>query len=143
MKDPSFQDASGNFSPVAFQAALRNIGMSEAGYLYSLREQNLRRQLLTTVGDVANSPQVLIDALNRYNEERRILRISGLVAIAVLVVVGLASAVAINLNLNGRSEALQRAADTAARRQVTGHRLGRVMKRRAVWATRPPTMVRP
>ncbi|MGH6736317.1 MAG: peptidyl-prolyl cis-trans isomerase [Methyloceanibacter sp.] len=74
MKDPAFQDPTGNFSPIAFQAALRNIGMSEAGYLYSLREQNLRRQLLTTIGEVADSPQVLIDALNRYNEERRILR---------------------------------------------------------------------
>ena len=53
-------------------------------------------------------------------EDRRILRISGLVAIAVLVVVGVASAVAINLNLNGRSEALQRAADTAATSLRTG-----------------------
>ena len=74
MTDPAFQDQAGNFSPIAFQAALRNIGMSEAGYLYSMREQNLRRQLLTTIGDVANSPQVLIDALNRFNGERRVLR---------------------------------------------------------------------
>ncbi|MHA1134161.1 MAG: SurA N-terminal domain-containing protein, partial [Alphaproteobacteria bacterium] len=41
MKDPAFQDASGNFSPLNFQAALRNIGMNEASYLYTLREQNL------------------------------------------------------------------------------------------------------
>ena len=74
MKDPSFQDGSGNFSPLAFQSALRNIGMSEAGYLQTMREQNLRRQLLVTVGDVASSPQTLIDALNRFNEERRILK---------------------------------------------------------------------
>ena len=74
MANPAFQDSSANFNPIAFQQALRNIGMSEAGYIYSLREQNLRRQLLTTVGDVANTPQVLIDALNRFNQERRILR---------------------------------------------------------------------
>lgn len=73
-KDPAFQDGAGNFSPLAFQAALRNIGMTEAGYLYSLREQNLRRQLLVTVGEVANSPRALIDALNQFNEERRILK---------------------------------------------------------------------
>ena len=73
MTDPSFQDSAGNFNPVAFQQALRNIGMNEPGYIYSLREQNLRRQLLTTVGDASNSPQVLVDALNRFNEERRIL----------------------------------------------------------------------
>lgn len=74
MKDPSFQDGAGNFSPLAFQSALRNIGMTESGYLRTLREQNLRRQLLVTVGEVASSPQALIDALNRYNEERRILK---------------------------------------------------------------------
>lgn len=74
MKDPAFQDASGNFSPLNFQAALRNIGMNEASYLYTLREQNLRRQLLVTVGEVAQSPKALMDALNQFNEERRILK---------------------------------------------------------------------
>ena len=71
MGDPSFKDSSGNFSPLALQAALRNIGMSEAEYLYLLREQNLRRQLLITVGEMAGSPRALIDALNQFNEERR------------------------------------------------------------------------
>ncbi|ODS00914.1 hypothetical protein AUC68_13360 [Methyloceanibacter methanicus] len=74
MKDPSFQDASGNFSPLAFQSALRNIGMNEATYLQTLREQSLRRQLLVTVGEVASSPQAIVDALNKFNEERRILK---------------------------------------------------------------------
>lgn len=74
MQDPSFQDAAGNFSPLAFQSALRNIGMNEATYLQTLREQSLRRQLLITVGEVASSPQAIIDALNKFNEERRILK---------------------------------------------------------------------
>ncbi|ODR94372.1 hypothetical protein AUC70_06745 [Methyloceanibacter stevinii] len=74
MKDPSFQDGAGNFSPLAFQSALRNIGMSEGAYLQTLREQTLRRQLLVTVGEVASSPKAVIDALNRFNEERRILK---------------------------------------------------------------------
>jgi peptidyl-prolyl cis-trans isomerase D len=74
MKDPAFQDSAENFSPLAFQAALRNIGMNEASYLYSLREQNLRRQLIVTVGEVANSPKALINALNQFNEERRVLK---------------------------------------------------------------------
>ena len=74
MGDPSFQDGSGNFSPLALQAALRNIGMSEAEYLYLLREQSLRRQLLITVGEMAGSPKALIDALNQFNEERRVLK---------------------------------------------------------------------
>jgi peptidyl-prolyl cis-trans isomerase D len=74
MKDPAFEDPTGNFSPLAFQQALRNIGMSEQGYLNSMRERNLRRQVLTTVGEVANSPDVLLNALNRFNGETRTLR---------------------------------------------------------------------
>lgn len=73
MKDPNFQGPDGKFSPIAFQGALRNLGMSESAYLYSMREQNLRRQLLTTIGKVSNSPKALVDALNRFNEERRVL----------------------------------------------------------------------
>jgi len=73
MKDPNFQGPDGKFNPVAFQGVLRNLGMSEAGYLYTMREQNLRRQLLSTIGKVVKSPKALIDALNRFNEERRVL----------------------------------------------------------------------
>jgi peptidyl-prolyl cis-trans isomerase D len=73
MNDPNFQGPDGKFNPLALQAALRNIGMSEAGYLYSMREQNLRRQLLSTIGKVAASPKALVDALTRFNEERRVL----------------------------------------------------------------------
>ena len=74
MKDPAFKDATGNFSPAAFQQALQSIGMTEQGYLASLRERNLRRQILTTVGEVVNSPEMLIDALNSFNGETRTLR---------------------------------------------------------------------
>ena len=64
MKDPNFKDPTGNFSPAAFQQALQSIGMTEQGYLASQRERNLRRQILSTVGKVANTPDVLVDALN-------------------------------------------------------------------------------
>ncbi len=74
MKDPSFKDALGNFSPGVFQQVLFQIGMNEHNYLASLRESNLRRQVLTTVGKVVNSPAILVDALNSYNGETRTLR---------------------------------------------------------------------
>jgi len=74
MKDPNFKDTAGSFSPAAFQQALHSIGMTEQGYLTSLRERNLRRQILTTVGKVVNSPPMLVDALNRFNGETRTLR---------------------------------------------------------------------
>ena len=74
MRDPAFKDALGNFSPAAFQQALYSIGMNEHSYLMSLRERNLRRQILTTVGKVVNSPAILADALNTFNGETRTLR---------------------------------------------------------------------
>ncbi|HEX9751896.1 MAG TPA: SurA N-terminal domain-containing protein, partial [Methyloceanibacter sp.] len=74
MKDPAFKDTTGNFSPLAFQQALHSIGMTEQGYLISLRERNLRRQILSTVGQVVNSPAMLVDALNSFNGETRTLR---------------------------------------------------------------------
>ncbi len=74
MQDPNFKDATGNFSPALFQQALRNMGLSEQGFLASQRETNLRRQILTTIGKVVNTPEVLVDALDRYNGETRTLR---------------------------------------------------------------------
>jgi peptidyl-prolyl cis-trans isomerase D len=74
MKDPNFKDAAGNFNPLAFQQALQSIGMTEQGYLVSLRERNLRRQILSTVGKVVNSPSMLVNALNNFNGETRTLR---------------------------------------------------------------------
>lgn len=74
MNDPAFKDSLGNFSPAVFQQVLYSIGMNEHGYLASLRESNLRRQVLATVGRVPNSPEILIDALNNFNGETRTLR---------------------------------------------------------------------
>ncbi len=74
MSDPAFKDAAGNFSSVAFQQALARIGMNEQGYLYSLRERNLRRQILTTIGQVLNGPEILVKALSNFNGETRTLR---------------------------------------------------------------------
>jgi peptidyl-prolyl cis-trans isomerase D len=74
MKDPAFKDGLGNFSPAIFQQTLYSMGMNEHSYLKAMRERNLRRQVLSTVGKVANSPLVLLEALNSYNGETRTLR---------------------------------------------------------------------
>jgi peptidyl-prolyl cis-trans isomerase D len=74
MKDPAFKDGLGNFSPAVFQQALYQIGMNEQSYLASLRESNLRRQILATVGQVGTSPEILVTALNNFNGETRTLR---------------------------------------------------------------------
>lgn len=74
MKDPVFQDGTGKFSPASFQQALYSLDMNEQGFLASMREQNLREQILTTVGEVVNTPVMLVEALNRYVGESRTLR---------------------------------------------------------------------
>lgn len=73
-KDPTFQDPTGNFSPLALASILRSLNMSEQGYISEQRERDLRRQLIGTVGDTAPAPQILLDALVRYNDEQRTLR---------------------------------------------------------------------
>lgn len=72
--DPAFKDSTGNFSPIALQQALRNLDMSEQGYLAVEREQNLRRQLLSTVGRSATASPVFLAAFNEFNNETRALR---------------------------------------------------------------------
>jgi peptidyl-prolyl cis-trans isomerase D len=74
MKDPVFQDGTGKFSPASFQQALYSLDMNEQGFLASMREQSLRNQILTTVGEVVNTPALLVDALNSFNGESRTLR---------------------------------------------------------------------
>jgi peptidyl-prolyl cis-trans isomerase D len=72
--DPAFKDSTGNFSPIALQQALRNLDMNEQGYLAAEREQNLRRQLLSTVGRSATASPVFLAAFNDFNNETRSLR---------------------------------------------------------------------
>lgn len=74
MKESAFQDSTGNFSALAFQQALRNMSVTEQGYLAGERERNLRRQLLATVGKSPAASQVFLNALNNYNNETRSLR---------------------------------------------------------------------
>jgi peptidyl-prolyl cis-trans isomerase D len=74
MSDPNFKDATGNFNPGAFQQMLYARHLTEQGYLALLRQDNMRRQIMAVVGEVAKTPEMLVDALNRYNRETRTLR---------------------------------------------------------------------
>jgi peptidyl-prolyl cis-trans isomerase D len=71
MSEPNLKDPAGNFSPIAFQQLLRNIGLSEQGFVDEQRERSLRRQLIGTVSKTVSTPQILLTALNRYNDETR------------------------------------------------------------------------
>lgn len=74
MKDPGLQDSAGNFSPAMLQQYLAQMGMSEQTFLDMQRERNLRRQILSTLGETVATPNLLIDALDTYNNQTRTLR---------------------------------------------------------------------
>ena len=67
----NLQGADGTFDKGAFQDLLRNIGMSEAGYLSMLSRDTVREQLLASVTASAPAPVALADALNQYQGEER------------------------------------------------------------------------
>ena len=71
--DPAFRDASGAFSEAAFHSHLRQIGNSEGRYVALRRREELRDQITDTLLAGLGPPELLIDLLNRYKEETRVL----------------------------------------------------------------------
>ncbi len=71
--DPAFHDASGAFSPAAFQSYLRQIGNSEAGYVALRRKDELRDQITESLLGGVNPPELLIDQLYRYRNQTRVI----------------------------------------------------------------------
>jgi peptidyl-prolyl cis-trans isomerase D len=68
-----FQDLTGKFSKKTFDAALREQGLSEQGYVTQERRNALREQILDIVEHAPDAPRTLLEAMNRFqNEERTI-----------------------------------------------------------------------
>ncbi len=74
MEDPGLQDSAGNFNPAMLQQYLAQMNMSEQAFLDMQRERNKRRQILSTLGQSVATPNLLIDALDTYNNQTRVLR---------------------------------------------------------------------
>ena len=72
-RNPSFQDASGNFSRTIFEQILRNNGLTEAGYVLLARRDANRQQVTGALINELLVPKVLLSAVNRYQNETRIL----------------------------------------------------------------------
>jgi peptidyl-prolyl cis-trans isomerase D len=71
--DPMFQGAGGRFDRMRFQSLLRNVGMTEEGFVRDTRRQMLRQQLASAVAGTVAAPAPLVEALYKYqNESRRI-----------------------------------------------------------------------
>ena len=70
---PAFHGLSGKFSRERFTEVLRNNGLTEQGFLAHERRQALREQALSALGGELSPPAVLLDAVNRYQNEKRVI----------------------------------------------------------------------
>lgn len=72
-QDPAFKGLDGAFSQRTFQNYLRQSGMSEGYYVANRRKEEVREQLTDTLIGGITPPQLLIDLIHRYSEERRVI----------------------------------------------------------------------
>ena len=69
--DPNFRGATGQFDRTRFEQMIRDAGYTEPRYVAEQRNVLLRRQIATTVGGDIVPPTVAMDAINRFQNERR------------------------------------------------------------------------
>jgi len=70
--DPSFRNNLGQFDPAIFRSVLANNGLSEEGYIELLRADLQRRQLISGIVTVDRAPDILVERLFGYRNERRV-----------------------------------------------------------------------
>ena len=69
--DPNFRGANGQFDRTRFEQIIRDAGYTEPRFVAEQRNVLLRRQIATTVGGDIPVPTVAMDAINRFQNERR------------------------------------------------------------------------
>ena len=72
LEDPNFRDGTGRFDANRFSFFLRQINMTEQGYLARLGEDIQRQQLTAAVTSAAVAPQELAEQIFAYRGERRV-----------------------------------------------------------------------
>ena len=70
--EPAFRGPGGQFSREAFVRALQSAGMTEEGFIASLRRDLARQQLVGAVSIGAQVPASVVDPLYRYRNEQRV-----------------------------------------------------------------------
>lgn len=71
VNNPAFKGADGQFNRALFDQALRNINLSEAGFVQEQRSAMARLHLAEAIAGDINVPLAAREALNRYASERR------------------------------------------------------------------------
>src|ERR1700676_2987470 len=69
--DPNFKGTNGAFDPARFEATIRQAGFTEQRYIADQRRVSLRRQIAGTISAGLEPPNVLIEALSRFQNEQR------------------------------------------------------------------------
>ena len=69
--DPNLKGADGKFSKDAFFDRIRQMGMSERGFLTLYRKDELRTQMLGSLIKGLAVPKAFVEMLHAYNEEKR------------------------------------------------------------------------
>jgi peptidyl-prolyl cis-trans isomerase D len=71
MNNPAFKGADGQFNRALFDQALRNVNLSEAGFVQEQRAAMARLHLAEAIAGDVHVPTAAKEALNRYASERR------------------------------------------------------------------------
>ncbi|QRM27446.1 SurA N-terminal domain-containing protein [Microvirga sp. VF16] len=71
MNNPTFKGADGQFNRALFDQALRNVGLSEAGFVQEQRSAMARLHLAEAIAGDITVPVAAKEALHRYASERR------------------------------------------------------------------------
>lgn len=82
LDDPSFKDPGGKFDRAIFQAALRDGGLTEEGFVREQRAIYLRREVAEAVAGDIKPPPALLAAVERYRLEARTVDVATLAAAA-------------------------------------------------------------
>jgi peptidyl-prolyl cis-trans isomerase D len=69
--DPNFKATNGSFDPARFAAAIQQFGYSESRYIADQRRVSLRRQIAGSISAGLTPPNVMIEALSRFQNEQR------------------------------------------------------------------------
>jgi peptidyl-prolyl cis-trans isomerase D len=71
MENPAFRGSDGQFNRALFDQALRNIGLSEAGFVQEQRQAMARLHLAQALAGDVTAPAAAREAMHRYTSERR------------------------------------------------------------------------
>lgn len=68
---PAFHGPNGEFDHTLFVQRIRNAGYTEPRFVIEQRRQIVRQQLTQSIASVGDAPKTMIDAVNRFQNERR------------------------------------------------------------------------